>query len=211
MTTIFYTHCKKMNEDRYKRGLSLLTPFMRDKIHKYIRWKDAHASLYGKLLLMEGMREFNFNNSLEQLKYTEFGKPYFPSESFSFNISHSVDYVVCVISNDKQIKLGIDLEKITSINFNNFDNIWSQSERSRVNNLQTFYTYWTRKEAVIKAVGRGLQIPLTDINVTQLNVIYEGAPYFLNKIEINNEYEVHLASSKKIEKYSVQYSALNWV
>ncbi|RUT68630.1 hypothetical protein D0817_19925 [Flavobacterium cupreum] len=209
MTIVYYTFCRQLTPDKYRKAVSSLPDEMQEKIEKFRRWQDAHSFLYGKLLLKEGMLKLGYQDSLAFMKKNEYGKPYFSYDSFSFNISHSEDYVVCVISTDEKEKIGIDIEKIKTINREDYSSVFTPLEKNDITSDQHFYKYWTRKEAVIKADGRGLQIPLHTIDATKTTVEVENEFYFLLKIDIDKEYEMHLASSKKIEDYTLQYNSLD--
>ncbi len=203
MTVILYTRCKKMEGSVYNEKLSELSQEMIIKNGKYKRWQDAHAHLYGKLLLVAGLKHLGIKKSLKDLMISEYGKPYFKDQFFSFNISHSEDYIVCVASKEEQNNLGIDLEKIKPIAFNEFENVWTEKEKKSLVNLKQFYTYWTRKEAVIKADGRGMQIPLNKIDVTKLEVIIDDKPHYLKHIAFDDAYEMHIASMTRLAHVDV--------
>src|SRR5690606_12742802 len=87
MTTIYYTLCKQLPQTEYKKLVSLLPEIMQQRIGEYRRWQDAHSYLYGRLLFKEGMLRLGYNISLESMKKTKYGKPYFTDNSFTFNIS----------------------------------------------------------------------------------------------------------------------------
>jgi len=83
-----------------------------------------------------------------------------PSSGIHFNISHSGDWVLIAMANDE---LGIDIEKIDP-DFNHDDLIqehFSESEQVFISRaadpVSAFYFLWTRKEALTKAWGTGLQ------------------------------------------------------
>jgi 4'-phosphopantetheinyl transferase len=87
-------------------------------------------------------------------------KPYLDTcPSLSFNISHSGDFAVIAISPDK---VGIDIEYISedfaflSILPDIFDDNEIWSIENAVNQKHAFYTLWTRKEAFVKALGKGI-------------------------------------------------------
>src|SRR5690606_2936693 len=98
-------------------------------------------------------------------------KPYLTSHpSIFFNVSHAGDYALIAIA---KYPIGIDVEFINK----NFDykeilpNIFNKIEIDEINlnqsNHHTFYKYWTRKEAIVKAIGKGIdndiiKIPVTD-------------------------------------------------
>jgi 4'-phosphopantetheinyl transferase len=87
-------------------------------------------------------------------------KPYLASyPSLHFNVSHSEDFAVIAISHHK---VGIDIEYIAKyFDFNTilFD-VFSAQEILAIQNAtdkkHAFYTSWTRKEAFVKALGRGI-------------------------------------------------------
>lgn len=97
----------------------------------------------------------NINLSLDFNK-----KPYLESHPYLFfNISHSEDYAVIAISNKK---IGIDIEymsedfKYTDLLPDIFDNSEILSIENAANTKESFYTLWTRKEAFVKALGKGI-------------------------------------------------------
>lgn len=59
---------------------------------------------------------------------------------------------------------------------------------------EQFFNYWTKKEAVIKADGRSLNIPLKKINVA-FDVVWikNKKWHLLYNVLITNEYSCHLA------------------
>ncbi|GAA4115425.1 4'-phosphopantetheinyl transferase superfamily protein [Aquimarina addita] len=199
MTTVYYTFCEQLPQTEYRREVSLLPDSMQERISKYRRWQDAHAYLYGRLLLKEGMRQLGYTNALDTIKRTKYGKPYFVDSSFAFNISHSGEYIVCVISTDEQEHLGIDIEKIKPIVIEDFSGIFSSKEKKEIDNYDKFYTCWTRKEAIVKADGRGFHVPLDSIDTTSLLVRLDTDEYHICKIDIDNGYMVNIASLNKLE------------
>jgi 4'-phosphopantetheinyl transferase len=105
-----------------------------------------------------------------------FGKPSViaphASAGLSFNSSHSG--TVAVIAVSRSGRLGIDVEQLRPLA--DADGIaarfFNAGETATLAMLQPhdcvagFFNAWTRKEAVIKAVGRGLSIPLDSFAVS---------------------------------------------
>lgn len=203
MTSIYYTFCKQLPAIEYKKAVSQLPDRMQAKIAKYRRWQDAQAYLYGRLLLKYGMHSLGFNYSLVDMKTDENGKPYFPDSSFSFNISHSGEYIVCIISIDEKSHLGIDIEEVRPLELKGFEAVFSPEEKEELNDVIKFYTYWTRKEAVIKADGRGMKIPLDLVNTTALTVPLDGENYHLHEVKIDEDYVMHFASLEQIDHVDI--------
>lgn len=87
-------------------------------------------------------------------------KPYLTSHAgLHFNSSHSEDFAVIAISSDM---VGIDIESISgNFDFTNLlPEIFDHSEILAIQNADNqrrlFYTFWTRKEAFVKALGKGI-------------------------------------------------------
>ena len=106
-----------------------------------------------------------------QFKVAEHGKPYLACGSVHFNLSHTANHLVIAVANFPNI--GIDIEKIKFRN--NFDGLaarcFSVDELQAWRQLsvdeqtQAFYRLWVKKEAFVKAIGRGLAMGLQQCEV----------------------------------------------
>jgi 4'-phosphopantetheinyl transferase len=117
--------------------------------------------------------------------YTSFGKPMLVTGSapydISFNLSHSGDIVLYAIT--QHHKIGIDVERIRDLDVmqiarrfftqGELDEIERAHERNR---SELFFKYWTRKEAMIKGFGKGVSIPMEQIDVSSLNGGFLSSP-----------------------------------
>jgi len=104
------------------------------------------------------------------------GKPMlskiFHSPVIDFNLSHSNELILIAFARARRV--GIDIEHIRSfpdlarLVSRYFTEKESLTIRSIPGPEQTsaFFSGWTRKEALLKAIGRGLQIPLNTFEVT---------------------------------------------
>lgn len=101
------------------------------------------------------------------LEYHLNKKPYLASHpNLHFNISHSEDFAVIAISRDE---VGIDIEYINKdFNFEELlPEIFNDNEilaiQNATNKKHAFYTSWTRKEAFVKALGKGIDEDFKDV------------------------------------------------
>ena len=86
------------------------------------------------------------------------------TEPIFFNLSHSKRIVACVISPFDEA--GIDVEGIDKnplelmpVFFVSQEQILIEAEITFAKKIEAFYKVWTRKEAVMKAVGKGFSLP----------------------------------------------------
>ena len=116
----------------------------------------------------------------EQLEIEPNGKPFAPQLNKQFNLSHSGEYIVLAVSDgaagvDVQ-QIGAAREKVTRRCFTEEERRWSEQEDEQ------FFTVWTLKESVVKAVGKGLRLPLSGFSVLPLldgqSVAVEGLTLF---------------------------------
>lgn len=115
---------------------------------------------------------------------------------FNFNISHSGDLVVCAAS--RSCNVGIDVEQMRSISPNDFkehitDNEWN-TIISHSDPQQAFYKYWTEKESVIKADGKGLSIPLKSFEILNGKAIIENRQWYVREIALQKGHYCSLAT-----------------
>ena len=144
------------------------------------------------------MRYFGFGHKeLEKLEYNSYGRPFFKGHEIDFNISHSGNYAICAVSNTSRV--GIDIEQIKPLSFRgcrkNFTCEEWNSIQSASNPLLKFYSFWSRKESVIKADGRGISIPLKNIEVINDFFEYDSQAWYLKNIPINEDYSTCITSS----------------
>lgn len=146
--------------------------------------------------------------------FTQHKKPYLdPIEGLSlrFNLSHSADIAVCAISIDQE--LGVDIEKMGTENKEDLaKRFFSESEYNLItsappeNRVILFYQLWARKEAILKATGKGLSIPLNQFSVaiesTLTHIELENKVWSLLPLSIHQDYQAALAIDGKINKIS---------
>ena len=93
------------------------------------------------------------------------GRPRLPGTDLHASISHSGDIVGVALTGSGPV--GVDVEKIGERDYEPLiPRVCGPEERSYVCSAGDFYTYWTRKEAVLKATGTGLRTPMTRLTVT---------------------------------------------
>ncbi|MBI3234374.1 MAG: 4'-phosphopantetheinyl transferase superfamily protein [Bacteroidetes bacterium] len=178
--------------------MSQIPADMQGKVRKYKRWQDAQSSLLGKNLLIKGLKKYGFHKSvLHDIRYTPYMRPYFPN-NINFNISHSGNCVVCAISSD--FELGIDVEEIRPIVIRDFDSQFNENEMSNIygsdDKLFAFYDLWTKKEAVIKADGRGMSVPLKSVVLDNFSqVMLKDRKWHVKQIDLNSLYCINIAAA----------------
>lgn len=193
---ILYTFIR---EDKHQylldRYLKTFPEDFQQDILKYRKWQDTQLSLLGRVLLHSGLRS-HYNIDEVQIMRHSNNKPYLKDHHHHFNISHSKELVVCVIA---EFPIGIDVEFIDhKINFLDFQfqmtgREFDQIERSE-DQIGDFFSYWTQKEAVIKAHGDGMMIPLDSFEIVNGECEIECKKFFTRKIFIDENYQTCIAS-----------------
>ena len=201
MIKILYTCISnQMNEHDFEFLLNKVASRFKEKLVAYKRWQYAYPSLLGKLLLQHGLATLNLDNyKIEDIRYSSYKRPYLEG-GIDFNISHSGSYVVCGLSN--KYKLGIDIEEIKSIKLDDFKDLWTEDEWKQIldatNSNYQFYNYWTKKEALLKASGEGLSIPLRQVNLKGNLGFLQKKCWYFREVPISKDYIMHLATDEEI-------------
>lgn len=112
-----------------------------------------------------------------RFELSSFGKPALLREKdaphLDFNLSHSGDLALIAVSLGRA--LGIDIEHkrpladadaIAEAHFSAAERTALRALSSGNARTDAFYACWTRKEAYIKAIGKGLSMPLDQFDVT---------------------------------------------
>jgi 4'-phosphopantetheinyl transferase len=199
--TAFITEVvERLSANVFHSYLLLLDEHDQTKIKRFINWRDAHLSLFGRLLLIEGLTQQGYGpDKVKRIDHTHYHRPFF-KDGPDFSISHAGRFVICVIADEK---VGIDIEEIRPIDIGNFKSQWTEAEWKRIMEdcepLRQFYRYWTRKEAIIKADGRGMRLPLHTFDVSATPVRIDDDAWFLTEINLNDGYCCSLARKKNSE------------
>jgi 4'-phosphopantetheinyl transferase len=109
------------------------------------------------------------------LRYGEYGKPELdvrdPEKVVYFNLSHAGDYIVYGFCKNR--KVGIDVEQIHEFqemnqvaeSFFSEDDVAIFKQFPMSEKADAFFSYWTRKEAYLKATGEGLSLDPKSVSV----------------------------------------------
>jgi 4'-phosphopantetheinyl transferase len=182
-------------EAQFHRLLDLIPTTYHEPIGKYRRWQDAHAALLGKVLLRTALEKAGHPSDLSRLQYTEWKKPFLPAGP-QFNISHSGNRVVCILGTTARI--GIDIEILKPFSFDGFEQHFTPAEWAAIHRaispMAAFFHFWTAKESLIKADGRGLGIPLQELDLTKPNPIrFDGSRWSVHNLPLFDDYACHMA------------------
>ncbi|KAF2339713.1 4'-phosphopantetheinyl transferase family protein [Flavobacterium nitrogenifigens] len=208
MIYVYYSYLSEENHERLlKNDLPKFPLQYQEKIKRYRRWEDAQLSLLGRVLLFKGIGEiYNYNAYDKVMQHTKYNKPYFEDNSIQFNISHSGEIVACVFGSEHEV--GIDVEIISDIKIEDFRFQMTKTEWDNItfskNKQRAFFDYWTQKEAVIKAHGSGLTIPLESFEILDNTTTINDEKFYLKKIEIDKKYKCYISLKENISEISIK-------
>lgn len=193
--------------DKMQQMMSLLPYPLKHKILQYSDQHDRQLRVIGKLLLIRMIHQFGLQSiySLNDLQYSDFNRPYFEGD-FDFNISHSGEIAVCAAISKG--KIGIDIEEVRQVIPDMLMMELTAEEQKIISGdsdpVSAFYRLWTRKEALLKAIGQGVFGSLSGLNMNQARVELSGEMYYLSEISPLNSYQVAIASTvwEKVQRMS---------
>lgn len=187
------------NIDVWRINITTLVPHLSDlqklldlqeteKTQRYHQEKDRQSRIISRAVLRillgrylaTGPKEIRF-----QLNYNKkLLLQNISAKNLHFNVSHSGDWILIAVSINP---IGVDAEQINaSFTYQNLlDFSFSLEEKnyiqSAANSHQSFYKLWTRKEALLKATGKGLIDDL--ISVPSLDGIHQNPEHITGSAE----------------------------
>jgi 4'-phosphopantetheinyl transferase len=207
---IFYSRFDRENKTAIlNKWLSFIPKSLREINLKYRHEDDRVRNLLGKLLLAEALRNSGYHSfTLEDIQFNQFKKPYL-SDDFDFSISHSGAYVFCAIG--VNMKLGIDIEEISPVNFFEMTEVMNNYEwkhiRQSADPLKEYFKLWTLKEATIKAEGMGFFAGLDKIVIERFSIQFERNIWYYKELFFDHNYSGHLVSSDPENDVEMIYKA----
>ena len=147
-----------------------------------------------------------------EFTYNAYGKPYLQSNTnnIQFNLSHSNDVLCVAVTTNGQIGVDIEFEN-DSLNVEElYDLVFTAQElksiwtlESKLSRQHLFYTLWTTKEAIVKAIGAGLSYPITQIDLVQdlvlahsvlINQDQQVTQWYCTSLNLKDGYSAAIAS-----------------
>lgn len=139
----------------------------------------------------------------------EHGKPYLADrgETLRFNLSHAEDLLIVAVATD--IDVGVDIEKVAvdkalsdmaRLAFSRHEQEVLLNLTSHQLKTEAFYRCWVRKEACMKACGKGFSLPGNSFDVSLLDgelpsqtVWCDQASWHVQDIDVPHNYSAALA------------------
>ena len=135
-------------------GIELLETGRRSRLFRYRRLEDQVRCLAAGLML----RSVFGKEAAASIPPSGTGKPVLP-DGPCFNLSHSGDKVVLA---EDDWDVGVDVEQIAPWSWQVAKKVFTSRELAWLRNQSSeaaFYRLWTGKEAIMKALGLGFQLP----------------------------------------------------
>ncbi|MEN1969629.1 4'-phosphopantetheinyl transferase superfamily protein [Lentibacillus sp. N15] len=210
---------KKMSDYDFINYLNKVPAEKKEKLKDYLNRDEAVRSLFGVLLIRKALYE-NTGANIDNItfRYNDYGKPLVDvPKTFHFNVSHSDEWVVCATDN---LPIGIDIERINPIDLEIAKQFFTKEEyefiisRPDRDKISTFYEYWTLKESYIKAIGKGLSIPLNSFSILNTEGKYfikeeQNPNYHFYQRKISLDYVLALCSQTSVSDFKITYFKYN--
>jgi 4'-phosphopantetheinyl transferase len=189
--------------------------FSRDEFHYLNSFKSLKKQMEwmaGRLAvktLVAGAEKDGLDLTEVEISYLPQGAPYLKNgPAYPVSISHSQDYAVAGLSRQRAIRLGLDIEKIASIELDFLRKIaFSQRENEQIrpNDHKSHYSLWTLKEAYLKYLQLGFHENLQMVEMIDKILYYRQKRVENIKIhseEIRKGYAFTLMYSLFVSKHS---------
>lgn len=219
---------------RSKEFARLLSKAERSKAEKHIRDSDRLVSVCSKGMLRTILGTYlsRHPNNLDFM-FGPYGKPTLAGNpELSFNLAHSGDVILIAISGQGN-NIGVDLEfrreieEWRSLAARHFhpEEVAELFTMPPAEGLSAFFDCWTRKEAIAKALGMGLSLPLDSFRVTVAGhsdaQLPDGSrppqqdqPWFLSPMDLSSSYAATIASTgvkpRRVRHWQFDPTATIW-
>lgn len=134
-----------LDDDEKARCRRLVTPALRT------RFTNCHSTVRTILAAYTERRAEDV-----RYRFARFGKPFLEHDAIRFNLSHSAQLAMLAVA---RVEVGIDCEALNPQL--DYEDLRGQIDEcpANITSPEIFFRIWTRKEAVLKLLGCGFQIP----------------------------------------------------
>lgn len=183
--TVFLIFMQRLSESDVGEMYELCDRERREKVDKITSVTKRKQSICAGFLFYLFQKRLHITETPVILSG---GKPVFvKNRDIHFNISHSGDYVAFAFGDSP---LGVDIECVKRTDLKVAKRFFTEEEytylagRKEVERADLFCQMWTGKEAVVKASGEGLSVPLDSFSVLGETVECRGIRYGLSQQKI---------------------------
>ena len=146
-------------------ALAKVSAQRREQALKFAHESGRRLSLAVYLLLMEGLQKEYGITEPPVFEYLEGGKPVIKGHpEIHFNFSHSGNVALCAIDNQQ---IGTDIEMPRKITPSLIAYTMNEDEQAQIasesDQIKSFLSFWTKKEAVLKLTGEGIRSDLKTV------------------------------------------------
>lgn len=165
--------------DRRRALESLLTEDELARGSRFRFERDALSHLFTRALVRRVLSRYEKAVAPEDWRFEigSHGRPEIAAKHATllrFNLSHTKGLIACAVALERDIGVDVELTTRRAATVRIADRFFSPSEVKELLSLapseqiERFFTYWTLKEAYIKARGLGLAIPLASFSFHSL-------------------------------------------
>lgn len=199
-----YTNINDLADKDIESFTSLLPTFMQLYIRKFINKSDMKHRLLARLMLRQCLIHTMGNDMLLHAWQTDLNNKPFVKQWYPFNISHSGEFVVFIYDDQS---VGVDIEKIEDIDYASISDYFHPEEKTQLmhstDRKKLFYTIWSKKEALFKAVGTGISNRMAEFNCLEKSLVYENQTWFFYPVAISTEYTCYICTNKTVFDYTI--------
>lgn len=206
MLNVFYVNIKEKSLDEWFDVLKKKASIERLRLSNRFKFKeDSVRCLLSEALLLFALKKTFKIDARRLIRKDVYGKPYIDKD-VHFNISHSGNYVICVVS---KTVVGIDIEEIRPIDYKELSNCFTAQEKKQLADqneskiIDMFYTFWVLKESYIKYTGEGFSFPLDkcsfylmEKNIEYKNLCRENENIIFDLLFIHEDYKCAVCHQK---------------
>lgn len=204
MIDIRHCHIHHFKNDFFEKYLTRLPAFMQQDICRYKMSKDRQSRLLARLMIKQYLQEKKYDGTLDNWQKTINKKPFILNGP-AFNITHSEDRVAVAFSNQS---IGIDIEKKTDVDVQGLSTYLHHQEKIYIDGASdkqdAFFTIWAKKEAYLKATGKGIASSLSKISVVEDIVFENREHWYLQEIILDRAYKCYVCAPDIIRNVNIQ-------
>lgn len=157
LPALYVVKVKELNSDEFNFLLNFADDYIKNRV-KNLNLKNKKYSMVVANVLRKFLvfKHFSIPFEKQKIDFNESGKPYLNNQECYFNVSHSDDYVACVLA---KTQIGVDIQKISKNKEKVSKFVFDKATNEKVNKAENqdleFTKQWAKLESYLKSKGTG--------------------------------------------------------